>query len=254
MTETFQAFTIENANRPGRLVVTCDHASNHVPHAVHGGDLGVAPADMNRHIAYDVGAAGVTRHLADALDAPAILSRFSRLVIDPNRGEDDPTLIMALYDGTIIPANRAPSAEDIAWRLNHCYRPYHNALDDLLAQRSDPVLVAIHSFTPQLAGRPKRPWHIGILHETDMRLAVPLLERLRTEPDLCVGENEPYGGHLKGDSVDRHAIRWNRPNVLIEIRNDLIRSEDQQRGWANRLAPMILSLSAEIPTKELAHG
>jgi predicted N-formylglutamate amidohydrolase len=100
------AFVVEGEDRPGRWLVTCDHASNRVPDWVNGGDLGIAGADMARHIAWDVGAAGLARALAERLDSPAILSDFSRLVIDPNRGEDDPTLVMRLYDGTIIPANR----------------------------------------------------------------------------------------------------------------------------------------------------
>ena len=103
---TDPSFEIIGAERNGRWLVTCDHATNRVPDWVNGGCLGLDPADMQRHIAYDVGAAGVTRHLAQALDSPAILSNFSRLVIDPNRGEDDPTPLMKLYDGTIIPANR----------------------------------------------------------------------------------------------------------------------------------------------------
>lgn len=254
MTDTFQPFEIEGQDRTGSLVVTCDHASNHVPSEVNGGSLGISEADMDRHIAYDVGGAGVAHHLAAALQAPVILSRFSRLVIDPNRGEDDPTLIMQLYDGTMIPANRHLGPDQINWRLDHCYRPYHRALAALLDSRKDPMIVAVHTFTAQLAGRPKRPWHIGILHENDLRLAAPLLARLRREPDLCVGENEPYGGHLQGDSIDRHALKKNRPNVLIEIRNDLIRTEDQQRNWANRLAPIIAEVATQARQKEPVHG
>ena len=238
-----RAFEIIGAERAGDLVITCDHASNRVPAAV--GDLGLSRADMERHIAYDVGAAGVTRHLAALLEAPAILSTFSRLVIDPNRGEDDPTLIMQIYDGTIIPGNRGLDDRQRAWRLESCYRPYHAALARLIASRRRPVLIAVHSFTPRLAGQAPRPWHVGILHGKDSRLALPLLARLRAEPDLCVGENEPYGGHLDGDSIDRHAIRAGIPNILIELRNDLIRSPDQQRAWAERLAPHLRAVTRE---------
>ena len=236
---TYQPYQIIGAERASRWVVTCDHATNHVPDFVAGGTLGLPPEDMNRHIAYDVGAAGLTLHLAALLGAPAILSNFSRLVIDPNRGEDDPTLLMRLYDGSIIPANRHADAAEREMRLDRCHRPYHQALEQLLAQRDDPVLLAIHSFTPQLNGRPKRPWHIGILHGADQRLARPLIDRLRQEPDLCVGENEPYGGHLPGDSVDRHAIEPGRNNVLVELRNDLIEEDAEQHAWAVRLAPIL---------------
>ena len=219
--------------------MTCEHAANTAPDFVGGGSLGLPQADMNRHIAYDPGAAEVTLALAAALDGPAILSNFSRLVIDPNRGEDDPTLLMKLYDGSIIPANRHAGPEELERRLAACYRPYHAALAGLAARRDDTVLLSIHSFTPQLRGRPPRPWQVGVLYGRDARLAQALLTRLRQEPDLCVGENEPYGGHLPGDAVERHAIDHGRPNELIELRNDLIATPEGQRAWAARLAPML---------------
>ncbi len=236
---TYHPFEIEGADRPARWLVTCDHAANTVPPFVNGGTLGLAAGDMARHIAYDVGAAGVARALGRALEAPVILSNFSRLVIDPNRGEDDPTLVMKLYDGTVIPANRDAGPEDIARRLNGCYRPYHRALADLAARRADTIIVSVHSFTPQLQGRPPRPWHVGVLHAADERLPRPLIARLRAEPDLCIGENEPYGGHLPGDAIARHAIAHERPNVLLELRNDLIGTADAQEAWARRLAPLL---------------
>lgn len=236
---TYKPYQIIGADRPSRWLVTCDHAANTVPDFVGGGSLGLPQADMNRHIAYDPGAAEVTLALAEALDGPAILSNFSRLVIDPNRGEDDPTLLMKLYDGSIIPANRHAGPEELERRLDACYRPYHAALAGLAARRDDTVLLSIHSFTPQLRGRPPRPWQVGVLYGRDARLAQALLTRLRQEPDLCVGENEPYGGHLPGDAVERHAIDHGRPNVLIELRNDLIATPEGQRAWAARLAPML---------------
>lgn len=242
---TYAPFEITGIDRSSRWLVTCDHAANTVPEFVGGGDLGLTPDDMSRHIASDVGAAGVTRALAEALDCPAILSNFSRLVIDPNRGEDDPTLLMKLYDGTIIPANRHAGPAELEMRLNRCYRPYHTALAELAARRSDTVIVAIHSFTPQLQGRPPRPWHVGVLYAADTRLARPLLARLHAEADLCVGENEPYGGHLPGDAIARHAIAWQRLNALIELRNDLIATPEQQRHWAARLAPVLEAALAD---------
>lgn len=199
---------------------------------------------MNRHIAYDIGALGVARALADALDSPVIWSDFSRLVIDPNRGEDDPTLLMKLYDGTIIPANRHADAAERERRLDACHRPYHTALADLAASRADPVIVSVHSFTPQLRGRLPRPWHIGILSAHDRRLSDPFIAELAADPSLTVGDNEPYDGHLPGDAIDRHALQHGRLNTLIELRNDLIEAPDQQVAWANRLvAPLIAALS-----------
>jgi len=234
-----QAYHIDGEDRRGRWIVTCDHASNRVPPEVAGGDLGLPAADMARHIAYDVGAAGVARALARALDAPMIASDFSRLVIDPNRGEDDPTLVMKIYDGSIIPANRHADAAEIARRLALFHRPYHRALEGLIARRDAPLIVAIHSFTPQFVGRPPRPWHVGVLYAGDTRLALPLLARLNAEPDLCVGDNQPYSGHLPGDALDRHGVQRGLPHVLVEVRNDLIETPDQQRDWGLRLAPML---------------
>lgn len=232
------AFEMDDEEAPGPWVVTCDHASNAVPPWVAGGDLGLSQEDMGRHIALDVGAAGLARALARALRSPCILARFSRLVIDPNRGEEDPTLVMRLYDGSVVPANRRLGPADVEERLDRLYRPYHAALAQLLAARPRAALLAVHSFTPRLRGRTPRPWHVGVLHShLDGRLAGPLLRRLGREPGLCVGDNQPYGGHLPGDSVDRHALSTGRPNVLVEVRNDLIGTPEAQEAWAARLAP-----------------
>jgi predicted N-formylglutamate amidohydrolase len=236
---SFEAYEIFGQDRDSRWLITCDHATNHVPAEVNGGTLGLPEDQMGRHIAYDIGAAGVTRRLAERLGAPAILSTFSRLVIDPNRGEDDPTLVMQLYDGTIVPGNRGISAEDVARRKALCWQPYHDALEGLAARRDDTIIIAIHSFTPRLFGRHPRPWQIGILHAYDGRFAVPLIERLRQEQDLFVGDNEPYPGHLPGDSIDRHALHHGRPNALIELRHDLIADATGQAEWADRLAPIL---------------
>nr|WP_074221601.1 N-formylglutamate amidohydrolase [Rhodovulum sp. ES.010] len=242
---TYRPFETIEAGRGSRWLVTCDHATNIVPASVNGGDLGLPAEDMARHIAWDPGAAGVARRLAERLDAPLTMTRFSRLVIDPNRGEDDPTLVMRLYDGSVIPANRAVGAAEIERRLDAFWRPYDAELDRLAKRRADTVFVSIHSFTPRLNGRGDRPWQIGVLHGADDRFARPLLARLRREPDLCVGENEPYGGHLPGDAVDRHAIANGLPNVLIELRNDVIASEEDQIAWADRLAPILREVLAE---------
>lgn len=241
------AYHVIGQERRSRWLITCDHATNRVPQDVNGGFLGIAPADMQRHIAYDVGAAGLTVALADRLGATAVLSDFSRLVIDPNRGEDDPTLVMKLYDGTIIPANRHVDAAEVERRLDTLYRPYHAALAEQAARRDDTVIVAIHSFTPCLQGRPARPWHVGVLYaEQDARLSAPLIARLTAEPDLCIGDNEPYSGYLPGDAIDQHALRMGRHNTLIELRNDLIGSQAEQQAWADRLAPILTATLEDI--------
>ncbi len=232
---TATPFRILGQDRPSRWLITCDHATNRVPDWVGGGTLGIAPADMARHIAYDVGAAGLTERLAERLDAPAILSDFSRLVIDPNRGEDDPTLLMRLYDGTVIPTNRLADAAERQRRLDRLHRPYHAALARVAALHPDRCICAVHSFTPQLRGRPPRPWQVGILYShADPRLGPAMVAACRDQ-GWITGENQPYDGHLDGDSVDRHALRHGRPNMLIEVRNDLIATPKASRsgptGW-----------------------
>lgn len=224
---------------PAEWVVICDHASNRVPRQVNHGDLGLPSDDMSRHIAYDPGAAGVSKSLAAALGAPWIAASFSRLVIDPNRGEHDPTLLMKLYDGSIIPANRTADSAERERRLDLFHRPYHRAVERALHANPDAALVSIHSFTPQLRGRAPRPWHIGLLYAEDDRLARPLLDMLSVLPGLCVGDNQPYSGHLPGDTLDRHGVQTRRPHILIELRNDLIVTQAEQTAWGERLAPLL---------------
>lgn len=235
----WQPVHVIGRERPARWLVLCDHATNSVPPEIAQGTLGVSDADMARHIAFDIGAAGVAIRLAELLDAPAILSNFSRLVIDPNRGEDDPTLVMRLYDGTIIPANRHVDAAEIERRLQLCYRPYHATVAELAARHEDTNIVSVHSFTPQLRGRPSRPWHVGLLHAEDTRLSDELAKLLIQEQRWCVGLNVPYSGKLDGDTIDKHAIMHIRQNTLIEIRNDLIADEAGQLEWAGQFAHLL---------------
>lgn len=242
-----EAYQIAGAARGGPWLITCDHATSRVPEWVCGGDLGLPNEDMARHIAYDPGAKGLALALGEILDGPVITSDFSRLVIDPNRGEDDPTLVMRLYDGSIIPANKTITQEGVEERLDRLYRPYHRAYEALAEGR---VIIAIHSFTPCLKGRAPRPWHVGILHSyLDSRLSQALIARLRAEPGLCVGDNEPYNGHLPGDAIDQHALAKGRDNTLIEVRNDLIATKADQKAWAARLAPLLVAA-----LQDLDHG
>ena len=238
---THDSYHIFGEDRPGRWIITVDHARNTVPDEVNGGDLGLDPKDMQRHIAYDIGSLGVGLRLGELMNAPVIASNFSRLVIDPNRGLNDPTLIMRLYDGTLIPANADIDAAEEERRKEVYYRPYHDALKELADTRDDPIIVAVHSFSPKLNGKSPRPWEIAILHAAhDPRNLGPhVIRRLEEEGDLTVGDNEPYHGHLPGDSVDRIALQKNRMNVLIEVRQDLIVEEADQNAWGDRLAPVL---------------
>lgn len=234
--------TLNEEGDPGLLLI-CDHASNRLPRGY--GTLGLPAAAFERHIAYDLGAAALTEALARRLNAPAILAGFSRLLIDANRGEDDPTLIMALSDGAIIAGNHPLLPRERQRRISQFYAPYHaaikEALDRGIALGHSPRIYSFHSFTPVWRGRP-RPWHVGVLWNRDDRIARPLLEALRCEGDLVVGDNEPYSGALDGDCLDRHGTKRGLPHVLIEIRQDLIIDEEGVGAWAARLGRIIPAL------------
>lgn len=227
---------IEGDTRTG-LLILCDHAENAIPEEY--GTLGLKAQDLHRHIAYDLGAAGVAERLAEALGAPALLSRFSRLLIDPNRGLDDPTLIMQISDGLIVPGNVGLGREEIEARIARFYRPYHRAIeraiDAAIASGKPPVLVSVHSFTQAWKGVP-RPWSVGVLWDKDPRLALPLLAALRRIPGIVVGDNAPYSGQLKGDTLYRHGTARGLAHALIELRQDLILAPEGQAEWAARLA------------------
>ncbi len=234
------AFEALNTGAKSNVLILCDHASNRVPSGVNGGSLGISEADMNRHIAFDIGARETALLIAEALAAPMLASRFSRLVIDPNRGEDDPTILMKIYDHTIVEGNRFADAAEKQRRIAAYHRPYHAAIDAALEQvtaRGEvPVLISIHSYTPQLNGRPMRPWHVGVLWDDDARMPVPLMEKLKASPEIVVGNNEPYSGELRGDTMYFHATKNSYPHVLIELRHDLIDTPEGQAKWAAILA------------------
>jgi predicted N-formylglutamate amidohydrolase len=232
---------------PGRadlgLILLCDHAGNALPAGY--GTLGLSKEQLERHIAYDIGAAEVTRRLAAALGVPAVMTRYSRLLIDVNRGTDDPTLIVRLSDGAIIPGNRDVNESERAKRLSLYYLPYHRAIDDVIDRCQDegtaPALLSIHSFTESWKATP-RPWHVGVLWDADARLAGPLLQALYAEGDLIVGDNQPYSGRLAGDTLWRHGTRRSLAHALIEIRQDLIRDHEGQEAWARRLSRIVRAI------------
>jgi predicted N-formylglutamate amidohydrolase len=225
---------------PGRidrgLILLCDHAGNAMPPGY--GTLGLPPEQLKRHIAYDIGAAAVTRALAAALQVPAVLTRYSRLLIDPNRGRDDPTLIMRLSDGAVVPGNRKLDAVEREERLRLYYEPYHRAVDEVIDSFLEagvaPVLLSIHSFTESWKLLP-RPWHVGVLFGDDARLARPLLDAFYAEGDLIVGENEPYAGQLEGDCLWQHGAQRGIASAIVEIRQDLIRDAAGQEAWSERM-------------------
>jgi predicted N-formylglutamate amidohydrolase len=227
------------------LLILCDHAENRVLPTY--GTLGLDAETLGRHIAYDIGIAGVAERLAHALGAPALLTRFSRLLIDPNRGLDDPTLIMQLSDGIVIPGNAVLDADEREARIARFYAPYHRAIDDAIeaaiAAGKPPILLSLHSFTQAWKSVP-RPWHAAVLWDKDDRLASGLLAGLRALPGVTVGDNVPYTGKLKGDTLYRHGTKRGLAHALVELRQDLILDEKGQAEWAGRLAHVLRGMLA----------
>lgn len=237
----FSPFETIDGNPQHGLLLIADHASRSLPQNY--GTLGLEPHVFERHIAYDIGVEMLTRALAQRLNAPAVLGGFSRLLIDPNRGEDDPTLIMQLSDGAVIPGNYPLNNEERENRLNHFYRPYHAAVDaacQSVVETSGkaPFVVSVHSYTPVWKTTP-RPWQIALLWDNDDRAITPLLSMLREDGSLNVGDNEPYDGALRNDTLFRHCTAKGYANVLIEVRQDLIATSQGAQDWADRLAPML---------------
>jgi predicted N-formylglutamate amidohydrolase len=235
-----------NGGKAARLLFLCDHASNKVPESL--GDLGLTPSEFARHIAYDIGAAPLTKRLATRFDAPAILGRWSRLVVDLNRGADDPTVVMRLSDGRIVPGNRDIDDSGIRERIARYHAPYHRAIALRIAQAREqglvPVLISMHSFTPVWRGV-ARPWELGVLWDTDERLAHPLLARF-CEAGFVTGDNEPYTGALEHDCLYRHGTLNGLPHVLIETRQDLIADDAGVARMAERIGACLSGALSEM--------
>lgn len=252
--EAYPAFTIVEGDPASGLLLLCDHAENRLPAEY--GDLGLSAGEFRRHIAYDPGAADVTRGLAAALNVPAVLSTFSRLLIDPNRGDDDPTLIMRLSDGAIVPGNAGVDEAERERRIARFHRPYHAAIDAAIdramASGVVPALFSIHSFTPVWRGVP-RPWHAGILWDIDPRFAVPFIDALRADAGLVVGDNEPYAGALHGDTMYRHATLRGLAHALIEVRQDLIADDAGVADWTARIAAILAMLNRDPSIHKVQH-
>jgi predicted N-formylglutamate amidohydrolase len=249
---TAETWTVLPGLADAGLIILCDHAGNAFPPGY--GTLGLPEAQLQRHIAYDIGAAAITRRLSALLGVPAVMTHYSRLLIDPNRGADDPTLIMRLSDGAVVPGNRHLTPEERQTRIDRYYRPYHDTVAGVVqacvATGVPPAILSIHSFTESWKATP-RPWHASILWDRDPRLAQPMLEALYAEGDLIVGDNQPYHGGLEGDTMWTHGTCNGLAHCIIEVRQDLIRDEAGQTAWAKRLARLMRSL-LDRPDLQLA--
>jgi predicted N-formylglutamate amidohydrolase len=230
-------FRVFNAEGAAPILVVCDHASNAVPARLQG--LGLLERDLHRHIAYDIGAAEVAERIAERLDAPAVLGGYSRLVVDYNRQLDHPTSIVQVSDGVEIPGNANLDAGSARQRAKACFWPYHKRVQSFLEGFKSggvvPVMVSMHSFTRVLAGD-VRPWQIGVMWDEDDRIARTLIETLKGLGTYVIGENEPYSGKEKwGYSIEHHAEPEGLPNVLVEVREDLISDPDAARDMGDLL-------------------
>ena len=242
----------QNADGDSPFLFTCDHYGRIIPRAL--GDLGVPASELERHIAWDIGIAGVAERLSNEMNAHLIAQRYSRLVIDCNRPPDTANSIPVISEATAIRGNERLSREAAEIRRREIFDPYHRRIDEIIDARLSrglpTVLVSLHSFTPVYAGV-ARPWHIGTLYNHDRTLPPLLLQHLRAEGDLVVGDNEPYAVSDQTDyTIPVHGEKRSLINSGIEIRQDLIGDQEGQRQWAERLA-RILGEIEEMLRKEM---
>jgi len=232
-----------------RVLLTCEHAGRAVPLRL--GKLGVQPADLRKHIAWDIGAWRLARCLSRLMGSTLVGQRYSRLVIDCNRPGYANDLIPTVSDGTRVPGNEGLKPGDVAARMLEIYQPYHRAIAAALDERTrpalQPALVAVHSFTPVLGGV-SRAWDVGLLFNRDSRLAMELDGALRgAEPDLKIGHNVPYTVTDDGDfTIPFHGVRRGIPSVLIEIRNDHLAGKAPIARWADVLARALLQAASKF--------
>ena len=223
------------------FLLTCDHYGRLIPSLL--GDLGLPESELVRHIAWDIGIAGVATRLSDLLDAHLIAQRYSRLVIDCNRPPHVAGAVPLISEATTVPGNEGLSREAAEMRRAQIFDPYHQRIDEIIDKRArqgiPTVLVSLHSFTPVYAGI-ARPWHIGTLYHRDKALPPLLLKHLRSEGDLVVGDNEPYAVSDETDyTIPVHGEKRGLMNSGIEIRQDLISDQAGETAWAERLARIL---------------
>lgn len=248
------AFDVVEGRGSSPYVILCDHAARRVPRALAG--LGLPESELERHIAWDIGAAALARCIAERLEGWLIVQNYSRLVIDCNRTLGHRDSIATRSEDTAIPGNQNLSAEQATQRAATLFEPYHARIREELDRRAaageDPVLVFVHSFTPVFRGV-SRPWHAGVLYHHDTRLALPLLAALRAEPNLVIGENEPYAGSPLTDyGLVEHAERRGLRYVELEVRQDLLSDGAGARAWGDRLSRLLAEAARRSRLSETA--
>ena len=241
-----------NENSESNFLIICDHASNHIPSKYK--NLGLNEEILTTHIAYDIGAKEVASHLAKCLKCPLVMSNFSRLLIDANRGIDDPTLVMKISDGMIIQGNEEISflknCNEKKHRIASYYNIYHNKISEIidrsLKKNIFPVIISIHSFTPSFGGN-KRTTELGILWDSDNRLPDIFFSYFKKNyKDIILGNNKPYTGRMKNDPLYRHGTKQGLANILIEIRQDLIIDSAKQKEFSKLIAQPLLENKSNV--------
>ena len=241
-----------NEDKNSNFLVICDHASNHIPNEYK--NLGLNKKILTTHIAYDLGVKETATYLAKYLDCPLVMSDFSRLLIDANRGIDDPTLIMKISDGEIIKGNKDISflinCSEKKHRINTYYNTYHNKISEIidrsLKKNIFPAIISIHSFTP-FFGQNKRSTELGILWDSDNRLPDIFFSYLsKNYKDINVGNNKPYTGRMKNDTLYRHGTKQGLANILIEIRQDLIIDSAKQKEFSKLISNPLLENKTNV--------
>ena len=238
---------VRNLDKDSNFIIICDHASNKIPSKFN--NLGLSQDILNTHIAYDIGSKEVAIKLSNILDCPLVMTDYSRLLIDPNRGIDDPTLIMKISDNIKIKGNlkikNFHESDDKNDRIKNFYDLYHNKISELInsleKNNKIPSIISIHSFTPFWKNR-KRNIDIGVLWDNDDRLPKIFFDYFKkSHKNLIIGDNKPYSGRLKKDTLYRHATIRGISNILIEIRQDLITEKKGQKFFANLISKPLLS-------------
>ncbi|MFT5322103.1 MAG: putative N-formylglutamate amidohydrolase [Pseudohongiellaceae bacterium] len=231
-------FTVYNAQGKAPVLLVCDHASKAFPAAMY--QLGLADWVLDKHVACDIGAELITKHLADQLDAPAVLAGYSRLVMDLNRQLSHESALIKVSDGISIPGNQNVSALEREQRIDSFFNPYHDEISRQIklfeARDIVPAFISIHTCTP-VFNNVIRHCQIGVMWDSDPRIPVPLMKSLKMNPDLRVGDNEPYSGRHPHDfTIDYHAQETGLAHVGIEVRQDLVSTEEGAQQWAEILA------------------
>jgi len=248
-------FVVLHEHGEAPALIVCDHASRAFPNGLN--RLGLPELPSWQHIAWDIGAGELARGISNALDAPAVLAGYSRLVVDCNRHPDDPDAFRQESDSWVIPGNQSLTEADRRARFAYLFDPYHEAIAAMLggfrARGIAPLFVSVHTFTPVMAEQ-QRPWHVGVLWDKDEANARRLMAGLRAIEGLVVGDNEPYSGKHPSDyTVEQHAELAGLPHICIEVRQDQLESPAGTERWVRILSKLIGQLLAESTWRRANH-